>query len=557
MFSNNLKVKAYLVRNLAKRGNVTGNLIPKLRIKKEYINQHSFRIKLTLTENFLPCILQNEKKQKQKYFMKTKIKSFPKLLLFLTLIVLSSCEADKILLENQESTIAKKVSLKNLNPKTNSNLFKAVKNFNDLKSNQSTSKIVYNEVSKLYIDDEKGLFVKDGEKQSYTFPVIKFNQSDKVENVCFNLNNNGSYDVYLVKYQFNKEQFNNLNQQQLEQSQTHIAPLIINDIPLTTLSYVCIDVVAWVSYEMAPIDEGELTGNNGYEGGGGAWVTIASNCFFVNSGSSGSGANNDGFGYTNGNLNTGEGGTGGDSTNGIITGSVIDDIDPNNPPSNVPVGFLIDFYANNLESDELATFKLHPEFYSYLFNNNCSPSSQNFISSLIYGLQNNSYNSEEITALIELANNNNLKIKFDDTLNNSNALSVNNVSEFQNFLNSNQNGVGNDFQILQLGDTKISSAKIEYPTYSVKIDIKQQFTPTYDVISVNSYKTGITYLLTYEQKDFTKIKTGSNEKIDVYGTITYGVKIGSWDGLSITVDVHYEIIINRANGEIISAQQVP
>jgi len=162
-----------------------------------------------------------------------------------------------------------------------------------------------------------------------------------------------------------------------------------------------------------------------------------------------------------------------------------------------------------------------------------------------------------IKQMIGICSANNSTFTFDNSLNAQNALVFDNVNQFQNFLNSNQNGISTDFQVLQTGDTKMSSVKIEYPTYSIKIDVKQQFTPTYDVISVNSYKTGVTYLLSYEQKDFTKIKSGNNEIIDVFGTITYGVKIGGWDGLSITVDVHYQIIINRANGEIISAQQVP
>ncbi len=158
---------------------------------------------------------------------------------------------------------------------------------------------------------------------------------------------------------------------------------------------------------------------------------------------------------------------------------------------------------------------------------------------------------------MDLAVENDAIIAFDDTIEPSNSLSFDNVQEFQNYLNSNQNAIGNDFQIVQQGDEKIATTKFEYPTYSIRAEIKQEITPTFKIVSVNSFKTGVTFLLTYDQTNFATTHLGNIATIDLYGTITYGITIGTFNGLSVTVDVHYQIKVNKLTGNIISATQLP
>lgn len=214
----------------------------------------------------------------------------------------------------------------------------------------------------------------------------------------------------------------------------------------------------------------------------------------------------------------------------------------------------INNFKNTLTPSQLAIYNLNKsDFDTYLKNN-----SHSFINAL--GSNPTVINpgaQQFVKDLINLAIANNATFNIDDTVGPSNSLNFDNVQDFQNYLNSNQNAIGNDFQIVQQGDEKIASTKFEYPTYSIKAEIKQEITPTFKIVSVNSFKTGVTFLLTYDQTNFATTHLGNTATIDLYGTITYGITIGTFDGLSVTVDVHYQIKVNKLTGNIISANQLP
>lgn len=214
----------------------------------------------------------------------------------------------------------------------------------------------------------------------------------------------------------------------------------------------------------------------------------------------------------------------------------------------------INNFKNTLSPSQLAIYNFYKaDFDTYLKNN-----SHSFINAL--GSNPTAINpraQQFVKDLINLAIANNATINLDSTNGPPNSLNFNNVQEFQNYLNSNQDAVGNDFQLLQQEEEMIASTKFQYPTYSIKAELKQQITPTYKLISVNSYITGVTFLLTWDQTNFVTSHSGNTATIDFYGKITYGVTIGTFNGLSVTVDVHYQIKVNKLTGNIISATQLP
>lgn len=258
----------------------------------------------------------------------------------------SACEANKEYIDKspQNGIVIERISLKDALAKSNHKLNEAVNKLRNIKLENNTSfasRIVYDSISNSYFDDEKGLHITKDTKESYTFAIIKSDPNAKIENICFNEKLDGSYDVYLVKYDYTKQQYESMTSQQLELIEPELVAIIKDGQAVTNLLRVyCIEVVAFVSIEAAPIDEGELTGNFGNQGGNGYWVTLASNCSFsttINT-NGGAGGPTTPLGNNGNNGNNGNSGNNGNDTisnNGgnnppvnneeIITGTVIND----------------------------------------------------------------------------------------------------------------------------------------------------------------------------------------------------------------------------------------
>lgn len=308
-----------------------------------------------------------------------------------------SCEAEKELLvdSSKNEVIIKPVSSRDIlnNPRLN----QLVNRFKNIHIENSLSKVVYDSLSGVFFDDEKGLYIANDSVHSYTFPIIKFNPNEKVENICFNLNGNGDYDVYLVKYDYTKSEYLNLTEEQLKNKETQFVALYKEGVAVESYVYMCIDVIAFVSTALVPIQEGELVGVYANQGGNGTWVTIATNCFFTNITASG----DDGGGFNNG-LSSGSSGSMGDtggSGNGIITGSIIDDTE--NIPSDTSIDTLINVFSNSLNEQQLAIFNSHPEIRNFLVLSNCSPICLAFTVQLINNLIEDP-NSESVAFAYEL-----------------------------------------------------------------------------------------------------------------------------------------------------------
>jgi hypothetical protein len=151
----------------------------------------------------------------------------------------SSCESEKDFTTEagKSKLVVKRCSMKDVSLQSNLKLMQArskLKNIQDqsLHTN-ATSKLVYDENSGLFYDDEKGIYVSKDGKESYNFPVIQTDPNEKIENITFNKNENNEYDIYIVKYDYTKEDLNNFSKEVLSQRQIVYYPLVKDGIVYT------------------------------------------------------------------------------------------------------------------------------------------------------------------------------------------------------------------------------------------------------------------------------------------------------------------------------------
>jgi hypothetical protein len=315
--------------------------------------------------------------------MKNIFKNTLKIAFICLVVILSSCEAEKDFVK-REKILVRKFSMKEASKKGNLKLIETVDKVKNMHSSQNNvnSKIVFDEKSGLYFDDEKGIYIEKDEEKSYTFPIIRTSTTEKVQNICFNLKANGNYDVFLVKYNFTKEEASGLTDEEIKNREKQFITLLKDGQVVNFFRYVCIDVVMYITTEIAPpIDQGDLTGNFGTNPGTSTTVvTIASGCFFTND--SGGGDTGDGFngGLGDGsNPGSGDNGGGVSDDSGIITGSIISDTEAQIPGS-MPLGWIIKYFEDNLDKEfELPIYKAHPELRDYLASNNCNYESKQFV----------------------------------------------------------------------------------------------------------------------------------------------------------------------------------
>jgi hypothetical protein len=171
------------------------------------------------------------------------------LCMFLIGTTFISCEAEKDIIVSDGKMIVKQCSMKDANLQSNSKLKQAV---NKLKSIQSSnnfhvkadvnSKLVYDEKLGLFYDDEKGIYVKKDGKESYNFPIIQTDDTEKIKNITFNKNAFNEYDIYLVKYDYTKEDTRNYSKEALAQREVKYQAILKNGVeyPIESQWYICV-----------------------------------------------------------------------------------------------------------------------------------------------------------------------------------------------------------------------------------------------------------------------------------------------------------------------------
>ena len=245
-------------------------------------------------------------KQKRKHILK-------KLLIFGIAVLLASCSEDLYddTINENNSVVARKISMEDIQFKSNTKLVKSADILKQIQLNKSNSRYQYNEAYDFYIDEGNGVYLEKDNLESYTFPVYKTVTDSTITNIIFNKTPTGEYDVILGKYNILKSEFSDITAAELAQSEVEYTNLIGR---FRGPELICIETGEYV---VVPIEHGDLTGNFGYTT---QWVTTSSYCFWT---SSDGGGGSDGMGNgssTGGGVLTGPvdsphgGGGGGDLT---------------------------------------------------------------------------------------------------------------------------------------------------------------------------------------------------------------------------------------------------
>lgn len=219
--------------------------------------------------------------------MKNKLKKLFRLgfALFAISLLLTNCEnetQEEIQTESQEPTlILKQYSKQDI--EKNQKLVSRLSEFNDKltknKSEKISARTVYNSEYDFTINTNLANYIENGDYHSYTFPLVQ-DDDEKMTNVLFELNDQGEYDAFLVKYDYTANEFNTLDLTSLS-LQTSMEPIDLEFDSLTARTYrayICI-----YSYERHCSD-GWVNGSGGNLVGadnnneGCYWVLVAEHC---------------------------------------------------------------------------------------------------------------------------------------------------------------------------------------------------------------------------------------------------------------------------------------
>ncbi|WP_298116263.1 hypothetical protein [Flavobacterium sp.] len=138
----------------------------------------------------------------------------------ITVLLLNSCTEEKEFIENantENQLILKTVNLKTLTNKP-LDIVKFQRKIEARNKAKTENRLVYDSVNNFYIDEDFAKYIEYNGKISYTIP-IKRHSSEKIENILLNEKESGSYDIYLVKYDFTPEELKQLSLAEINQKQ--------------------------------------------------------------------------------------------------------------------------------------------------------------------------------------------------------------------------------------------------------------------------------------------------------------------------------------------------
>ncbi len=242
-----------------------------------------------------------------------------------------SCETEKNFTNEmgKNNLVLKRCSLKDSKLQSNKKLIQAFEKFKGLQTNMllNTSvngKLIYDENSGLFYDDEKGFYVSKDGKESYNFPVYQIYSDEKIENISFSKNANDEYDIYLVKYDYSKEDLKKYSKEVLGEKEILYFPLIKDGIVYSERVMLCVDIET-VSY----IADGTSVTIDGTDYD--VYCPIVTFTTFCETGGEVGPSFGSGAGVGGGS----DSGSGGDSGSGTGGGGPVDGTNPSttNPPS--------------------------------------------------------------------------------------------------------------------------------------------------------------------------------------------------------------------------------
>lgn len=145
-------------------------------------------------------------------------------------LILINCERDfeikeDIIQEDFSKLTVRTIDLSEV--ERNAKVFGKIKSLVESSESAKYSRdtIVNNEYD-FYIDTDKVKYVENGIYNSYNFEVIRENPEDgKLENLFLTLNADYEYEAFIIKYDFTREELNNMTEVELNNRTTQYTPI--------------------------------------------------------------------------------------------------------------------------------------------------------------------------------------------------------------------------------------------------------------------------------------------------------------------------------------------
>lgn len=373
------------------------------------------------------------------------------------------------------------------------------------------------------LDAPVNVIEKDGQTY-YNILIVSDNNTDnKIENLIITTLSNQENEFYQVKY---KAPITTINA--LDVINQGVKDIINLENQHSTDTYRCefLEVTSYFCW--AAGGSRDCQGADTDLGCHGT-TTMTMNC-------SGGG----GFNYSGGSggATGGSGGGGSGGSNGTIIGSpVIPTYTSINLTTTLSLNPAQDTWINNINNRNIKKV-----LQQFLFNNGNLFNNDNHVLAI---------------NLLNLAMSNNSTFTFDTALNNTNAISFNNVADLQSYLNNFSNNTTDTFSLTQQGDTKNARFRKTVNGFThINVEVNQTLSP-YTVNSVSSSISGNTFGLDLVQttpNDAAQITTNANVV-----TINFlaDIKVSLFmQGIGTLHTFHCTIIVklNKLTGNPISIQ---
>lgn len=487
-------------------------------------------------------------------------KTILKLFAICLLIGLNSCTNDlyEDSLQNKHNDI--KITEKSFEELMVDNKFKG--SYNKVWKNKdggSNLKTIMEANNNFTISDLPAKVIETNNKISYTFHITRnFIDPDYFENLIIGIDSLNQTKAYIAKYKIDND---------------HKA--LINKTPFKSVTYKSILYNKNLTARVTDCVSFQLSRCNGspYDCGG----SICGFETFTACSGSGGGSGGD---YSNGTASWGGGGTSGTTTTPIV-GGAIDFSSFTNAQK-----FYYSFSRSGLERDFLNAMSTEAStLLANYVNSNTYPSqssadARNFVLALTRNSEWFTFQSVETQTsifnyvisnkfsvsstnfanqMIALAIANNSTFSFDSSVNATNAMSFNSVTDFQNFLNQNQGISQNLSQITlaNLSNNYIGNYKFGIGVLGgINLEVKYSSnnSGSFSVANVSSSQYG-TLFSTWTQSSYTSNfnNTNNTTRIDVYGDLGYDITLG---GIGIRSHNHYHLVLvvdNTSSGVISSS----
>lgn len=191
------------------------------------------------------------------------MKKIKQTIVFFSLLVIvlfaSSCSNDvyENTIANSSELKIKKVTFGDF--KNNAKAYGRYAELEEKKEQAYASRLIEDTINNFVINTEEASYIEKGVYNSYAFEIYRSDSHDgKVENILFSLNEEGSYDTYIVKYDFTEEELKTMSEQEIYSRPTKYTLLDDSSAERVHMEIFCIEV--WQEVCDIPIDHGDNTG---------------------------------------------------------------------------------------------------------------------------------------------------------------------------------------------------------------------------------------------------------------------------------------------------------